>query len=365
MIIVTAVFLVFLLLSLRKSTSVFSNNISQEAFSLKNTNAVRGILAISIVLCHLTARVERELPFVSMSIMASVGVGLFFIFSGYSLIVSLKAKPNYMSGFLKKRFINLGIPYLILILIYIFVRCVFFDVPFKEILTRTVKGDLISNSWYMVAILVFSVVFWLVFRKNGFDTKNPVIKICIGIVIYIFCCVIFGWPEWWIVTCEMFVVGICFAYTKEHVEKILKNNYWLFAGIAFIFSMGAYLFPAIFNRITNVSFSFVRGMFTFDIWLINSVFMGFFIPIFLCILMYKFNVINRTTSFLGKISLEIYLFHGLIIECLIDLGLPKISEELFTVSVLIITIIVAILFNKLSSYIIKTKSVQRFIYGNV
>lgn len=365
MIIVTAVFLVFLLFSIRKNTDVFSNDISQEAFSLKNTNAVRGILAISIVLCHLTARVERELPFVSMSIMASVGVGLFFIFSGYSLVVSLKNKPNYMNGFLKKRFVNLGIPYLILILIYIFVRCVFFDVPFKEILTRTVKGDLISNSWYMVAILVFSVIFWLVFRKKGFNTKKTVLKICIGIAIYIFCCVIFGWPEWWILTCEMFVVGICFAYKKDSIEMTLKNNYWLFAGIAFIFSLGAYLFPAIFNRIINLPFSFARGKFTFDVWFINSVLMGFFIPIFLCILMYKFNVINRITSFLGKISLEIYLFHGLIIECLLDLGLPKISEELFTVSVLIITIIVAVLFNKLSSYIIKTKSVQGFIYGDV
>ncbi len=349
MIIITSLFLVLTLVSFRKSTKLFSNDISDTAFSLTNTIAVKGLLAVSIVLTHLTGVGNiREMPYIQMSIMASVGVGMFFLFSGYSLNVSLKRNPEYMKGFLKKRLVKIGIPYLCLIALYVFVRCVFYGVKVIDILKSFANGDPLSNSWYIITILVFYFAFWLIFRKNGVDTKRQILKLSISVLVYIICCIALGFPNWWVITCEMFVVGFCFAKYKEKIEKSLRKRYWLFLTIALILSLGAYFSAWLYNRIINVPFSLSWRNFTFDIWCVNSFLMGGGIPLFLCLLMYKFNFSNKLTAFLGKISLEIYLLHGLIIECLKDVGLLGVSGELFTSVVVLVTIALAFAFSKIN-----------------
>lgn len=102
MIIVTILFLIICLASVRSRERLTNGRLCLEGYSVKNTNALKGMLALSIILCHLTSRVDYKLPFVSFAVMGSIGVGCFFFLSGFALIVSMKKRTDYMQGFIKK-----------------------------------------------------------------------------------------------------------------------------------------------------------------------------------------------------------------------------------------------------------------------
>lgn len=45
-------------------------------------------------------------------------VAVFFFYSGYGLTISLRNKKNYMQGFIRKRFLTILVPYLMIAFIY-------------------------------------------------------------------------------------------------------------------------------------------------------------------------------------------------------------------------------------------------------
>jgi membrane-bound acyltransferase YfiQ involved in biofilm formation len=82
--------------------------------------------------------------------------------------------------------------------------------------------------------------------------------------------------------------------------------------LGIILVCGAYFFPAINNRMLHLK--------NINIWLINDITMGISFVIFAAIFLYKFKVRNKITSFLGSISYEIYLYHGLVMDALKSIG---------------------------------------------
>lgn len=85
-------------------------------FSKQATVPLRGLLAIGIVLHHLSLRLVEASPdchwiWLQFSFWGAPIVAVFFFLSGYGLMVSLITKgQEYLDGFLKKRLLKIVLP---------------------------------------------------------------------------------------------------------------------------------------------------------------------------------------------------------------------------------------------------------------
>lgn len=101
---------------------IFINRITYTSpFNVKNTLCLRGLLAIMIVVAHLSQYVDSQgltldasiLSYVTLSIRnsAKYAVAIFFALSSYGLLASYKAKRDrYLDSFVSKRTKRLFIP---------------------------------------------------------------------------------------------------------------------------------------------------------------------------------------------------------------------------------------------------------------
>lgn len=92
-------------------------------FSVEATLPLRGLLAVGIVLHHISQRVGQAVPDVwglsQFEFLGAPIVAVFFFLSGYGLMKSLRVKgTSYLDGFLRKRMTKVLLPLLLCSLVY-------------------------------------------------------------------------------------------------------------------------------------------------------------------------------------------------------------------------------------------------------
>ncbi len=310
--------LIFLLLcfgSIRFEEKLTNGRLYSKGYDIKNISALKGLLALSIVLCHMTSRVNYELPLVSFTVMGSIGVGCFFFLSGYALIFSMKKRTNYMQCFIKKRFIKILIPYLLMLVCYIIIICVIGNRTFIDVILSFSGGYPVSNSWYVFACLYCYFLFWLAFYKNQKMERfvNSLMVIVVGIILYVLVtAILFKWSDWWYKTIVCFPLGLIWGYYNEKIQIFLQKKYLGIFVVSCIFFVLSYLLPSIMGRLFRLHGNYI--------WLLNDIFMGISGTLLIAILLYKICVSNVVTNFLGDVSYEIYLFHGFVMDSLKYVG---------------------------------------------
>ena len=143
-----------------------------------NTDCLKGILAICVLLCHLWGSLVQEnaslvsgiagrgLGVVMMSL-GYLAVSMFFFLSGYGLMVQYKKRgETYTKSFLQKRVLPLYLLCVILIVFYWGARTVFGESVSVGDLVRSFffGGTVISKGWYLQSILVWYLLFYVCFR---------------------------------------------------------------------------------------------------------------------------------------------------------------------------------------------------------
>lgn len=353
--IVSVIFVILCVLSVRRKEKITSNNLYLEGYSFENTNALKGLLALSIVLCHMTSRVDYELPLFSFTVMGSIGVGLFFFLSGYGLIVSVEKNLGYMNGFLMRRFTKILIPYFLMMASYL-VYSIVFEGTISNVIGSFIGGNPVSNSWYVFAYLFCCFLFWLAFRKG--DSRDgrgkKLLMIACGLCLYIvFTGIVMQWPDWWYKTILCFLMGVIWGLNQNKIEIFFRKRYLGVLLFTVIFAIVSYLFPSIMRRLFHLSGNYI--------WLINDGLMAISFTLLIGLLLYKINVRNKITVFLGNISYEIYLFHGLIMDVIVNAGgaqKPHIHQEIDGIAVLLITISIALLFHRVGKMLMKRNALK-------
>ena len=253
MVLISVLVFVLLLCSLRFHTEGEHNGAEIDGYSKENTNAVKGLLALSIVLCHMTSRVQYEIPIFSFSAMGYIGVGCFFFFSGYALVVSAKRK-QYFEGFIPKRFIKILLPYIMMLAIYLLVIDIIGGGSFSSFLYSFIGGYPVSNSWYVFGCLYCYFLFWVAFRKKSDNQKGALILTALGIVFYIaITAVLLQWGDWWYKTIVCFELGLVWGVYQEKIKAIIKSHYVVTLSISTLIALVSYLLPAVNNRFLHVS----------------------------------------------------------------------------------------------------------------
>lgn len=309
-------------------------NFNEEFLSLKQTKAVQGFLAICIMLHHIAQKtcaswIQPQSRIVhGLDIFVNAGfllVSVFLFFNGYGVYKSFHSKENYLNGFIKKRILPVVLALYTTTLIFFVARLLIGEkMDGKQIALYLTSIDLCNpNTWYVIVLPFFYLAFYLSFKfikKDGlavFATTAFVIAyIVLGTNIDHNDYWLRG--EWWYNCVILFPVGIIFAKFENKIVPHLQKFYWVYFAVAFIGYYPVYRWSqgvcgrfgyygeewlphniVVMNRLISVSSQAV----------VTTLFV-------LCVLLLsmKLKVGNKFINFMGTITLEFYLIHGLFVE---------------------------------------------------
>ena len=307
-------------------------NWNEEFTSLKQTKILQGIAALGIALHHMAQKTcapwhPSAFTVHGLDFFVPIGyllVAVFLFCSGMGLYKSLHTKPDYLKGFFRRRILPIIIAFYLSEWIYTAVRLLMGQ---KMDLTRILwylSGLHMANpnAWYLVVIPVFYLVFWVAFRfckREGF----AIFWVFVFTLAYTGLCAYIGhqddwWiqGEWWYNSIILFPVGILFARFEKPVTRFFRKGYWFwllfsFAGVILLLQQSEWLnnnvwgYYAYGSRM-RIPYSLMSAG---GQWLVCLFFVAFCF-----LLMMKVKLGNKALAWLGSVSLEFYLMHGMFVE---------------------------------------------------
>lgn len=317
---------------------------------------MKGLFAIDIILCHLSEMPQVD-SFYFFRGTGNLAVSMFFFLSGYGLMCSYN--KNGLNSFFKKRFSTVLIPF---VFVQFFSFVTYYFIPgvqglneetynIKNLFLNFINGGntLTVNGWYVYEILLMYFEFWLAFKISKNNKKvGTVLMVLFTVATTVF----FGmlthktnWIQFWAYSLPVFALGVIWGNGsyKANIEKYLQKHY--------------YLNLLIFGALTSLLFFSNRifdKMEFFQIYNINTTFLSryltspFFVITVLLVSM-KLKAENVMLDKMGKISYELYLYHGLV-YCLLRSGrfANVSSDTLYAVLVILITIDISLVMKFIS-----------------
>ena len=265
-------------------------------------------------------------------------VSVFFFLSGYGLYIQNERKESYLDNFLVKRLSKILIPFIIISSIYLIYRSINGQVLSSSFFIDLFKkgSTVIYNGWFVDIIILMYIFFYISFRV--FSNKTIAILVnTLFIIFYIILAIKLGYGFWWYNSSLPFVLGLVWAKNKNYTDEILNNYYFsilvCITGLLFISHQYDFVYKKL-HLVDNYSYAFAANI---D----NVIFTLFFI-----LIVRKIDFSNKYLLFLGKISFELYMIHGLVMSIFGKYFVTsRLNDVIFTTSVLIVSIFLAWLIN--------------------
>ncbi len=351
---------------------------NEECLALTQFKAIQGFSAICIMLHHIGQKTCAPWHRPSVIVHGLDGfepigyyfVGIFLLCSGYGLVISYRKKANYLNGFFGKRILP--------------VIVAFYSTGFIFLVARLLMGEKMSvgqliiyitglqlcnpNTWYVIAMPMFYVGFYLCFKFFKKE-KTAVWMTCLWIFLYTLLGTFIdhnNWwfrGEWWYNSAHFFSIGVLLAYYEQPIMKNIKKHYVLYMILAFIlipilyvWSERAQVIFSYYGENFNANFKVLRRWACLIAQIGASCAFVFFV--FMMGMKVKFG--NKVLNFMGSITLEFYLIHGLFVElfgyCFIDEIRPSLyyirNVSLMVLAVLIPSIPSALLLKKFHKWLV-------------
>lgn len=300
------------------------NEYNLNPLSLNNSNAMKGLSAIVVVLHHISQRLYNPGYLFLFRYLGYLSVSLFFFYSGYGLMKSYESKCNYLNDFWINRMPKIIIPFIISNILFILIHIVLVGTKFSayDIFTYILGIRLIDDyKWYIISIVIFYSSFYFLFKY--YDRNKSIIGIFILITCYNFTCFLLKMGNWWYNTSYCFLIGIIFGAYYKYVFSFIRKKY--------IIVTLALLSIFILTFILQV---------TKENIFISSISSACFVLVCICLLT-KFDIDNKIINLLGSISYEIYLVHRLILDGFSGINNKYIYLTLCT----LLSILIAYIFN--------------------
>lgn len=277
----------------------------EDGLSMEQTVSFRGILAVSILFHHLSQQAQCGVLFLPFQHFGGMIVSMFFFYSGYGVQKKNRKSPDYRKQFLGRRLPDILIPYAFANLVYALVL----RIPIPQVLMGLVNGDpIVSYSWYVLHILFFYLAFYGLMCCFGQRRLPMVLSMALLTAAWVYTAKeILVFPAFWYGTSHLLVVGMIWASWEQTLSGCLKKHFLCsvsLSGLGF-----ALLFVLSRSRSGAAELVLKSGMYVC------------FVLLVLCLLS-KVRMVNPILQFLGSISFELYLVHGLMILLLKDLPLP-------------------------------------------
>ena len=323
---------------------------NKEYLNVKSTSGLRGFLALGIIFHHISPLVKTGEEFSNFSYMGTYIVSIFFFLSAYGLYVQNESRENYLDNFLVKRLSKIIVPFFIISLIYMFYRFVngqlidlnFFINLFKQ------GSTIIYNGWFVDIIILMYIFFYLSFKffQNKFLS---IVFNTIFIICYICLAIKLGYNFWWYNSVLAFAIGLIWAKNQNKIDRFLEKYYFIVIVLVTVLLFVSHRYDILLKYLhIEDSYSYALAA-NLD----NIIFTIYFIIVFLK----KINFSNVYLNLIGRISFELYMIHGLVISMLAKIFVSsRVNDVLFTLFVLIISLILAWIVNKIDKRIIQKVS---------
>ena len=328
-----------------------SSNYGINNFSVSQCNNLKGVFAVFVMLHHISQCLyayETDKPFDLLFRFiyghGNYATSVFFLISGYGLAVQfLTHGKEYIKSFPKKRLLSVLIPRLLAFFIYWCISWIYTKVSFETAFLSLLGGrPIISNSWYVLSIIYFYIAFFITAVVVG-NNKKPLFIASVTSFWVIFCvyCLARGYNSWWITTAHCFVIGIILGMYREKIAETVCSYYT--ATVAAVLAV-----LAVFE---------ILNLFSVNSVYINSavtVCRTALFSVLIVLLSLKFKIGNTAVRFIGGISYELYLIHGIVIGLLLNYKiLPRYGDVVFVVLALVLSLISAVLYNAADRLIFK------------
>ena len=299
---------------------------NDDVLSFDQTKAFLGFCAVLIVFHHMSHRtianwippfVQRPglAPFVYVGYLC---VAAFFFCSGYGLYKSAKAKPGFFKRF-PLRLIPIIIPFVITYAAYIIMMKVRnIPIVFPKFTAMGGPTTIHPYSWYIPCLILMYLLFFFGFafyKKDWFG----ILIVIVGTFAYKVFCVRYLYGTWWYNTVHLFPIGIFFAKYEKSILNSLKRFYFVKLIIFFLITAVTFAYGNYFYELAEL-FKIKLGtgekaylMQQVPIYFAQMI-SAITFCLFILMLGLKIKIGNPVLKFFGKMTLEIYLVHGVFVH---------------------------------------------------
>lgn len=309
--------------------------------SLEQTNSIKGMLALIVMLHHYSQRIEYfsvlDLSIKSFQYVGHLCVAIFFFYSGYGLMSGLETKQNYLNNFIRNKIIKILIPFILVNSIYIIVAQLCYSENFSSVqIFQYIFGIKLinSNAWYVLGILYFYFSFYLSFRY--FKKKQGIILLFLLTFLYILISFLLRKGLWWYDSCSTFLFGVIYCKYKGFFIKVSKKYYF------YLLSLSLLLFFIVMIKINT---SFIISNLDKLVYLFLKHFSALIFTLIIFLFLMKVKIKNKFTILLGQISFEFYLIHKLILDILRSNFIYIESHFKYGVTAILLTCIISTIIN--------------------
>ena len=282
--------------------------IREDYLSKGNTDCLKGICAVFVLICHFRMYIPEINNFaVTKILIGSLAVAIFFFLSGYGLMYSYENKgQDYIKAFPVRRILPFYCTNIILIILYaVFFLAIGKPVDSKSFIMSFLFGKtIIIHGWYVQAILVLYILYFIVF---SIKTKNnfKIIIYILALVLYSKICLSLNLGLIWIQSVFAMPLGMIWYRYKNKIDSFIAKgiNYY----IVFILSTVVVVICLLLEFAIKQPYIFI---------LINKIIYSAFFIVLTMLFTMKVNICGRVTKQLGKIYYEIYVTQGLILTLL-------------------------------------------------
>lgn len=320
--------------------------------SNKSTKSLKGLLALFIIFHQISQKITTGENFSNFEYMGRYIVSLFFFLSGYGLYFQYSNNPTYMENFLKKRLVRIFIPFFVFIVIYVIYRATLGEVVNVDFFLSFWKdhSNIIYNGWFINSIIVLYVIFYVSFV--GKDSKIAEYKLVFLTLVYIFWKAYQNHGDWEYVSIMAFLLGVFWMKNRVYIDKFLEKNYFIFL-VSFSILMYVFRHYEVIMKNIGITNKYVYY------GIVGNICTMVFVVYFL-LLINKLNFSNKYLGFLGDISFEMYMIHGLVMHYLGKFFVSSgVNDVLYTIVVLFVSIVSAYYIKKL--IIVLEKNIMKVV----
>lgn len=318
-------------------------------FDVSDTNALRGVFCIVVVLVHVPANYQNIVQDMIGSF-AYVGVTYYFMVSAYGLKYSCAKKEKYLQLFWIKRIPKLLVPVFLINFVFIFSEAL------KGNNILNLKSIFHINDWVAV-LLLFYLTFWLVYSiphgnsRLGWCWQDIIICIFVVMSSLIDKLTAIKITQIWPTECMGFMWGIILYNCIDKLKRYMNRNWKKKIMVSLILS-----------AIVGVAYLKYKDIYFWGDYGLKTV-LGMIILLFVLCLMVRLNIANKINQFLGSISYEIYLIHAYIYAIIATIFGNMLDSGMFIWLAFIVTIILALLVNHFSKII--CRGIELIIQGRM
>lgn len=308
---------------------------------INNINQLRGLMAIFIILSHITL-VFDKVPFALLpfSKISTICVGYFFVSSGYGLAWSYANKTEYLKNkFLQKKMTTLLGMYLASLCVFIIGDILFVCFGGESFLHFTPKGIFKTINWYLIMQAILYIIFYVVFvgLKNG-KKASWVINIIIFIW-SVLICIFFPDERSYYISEQSFGLGLLLFEYKVEIRKIVERFKFIVFGMVAVLcavSMSAFFVPD-----ATLEDIITHNLLCIAVYLVFIVFYNYF------------SINNIILERLKNMSFEMYIFQFAILEFYKQMfAMNEIAiNHIYVFLVLVTDIMVAYIFTRIKKVV--------------